>query len=168
MAVTDMRPVKQQRRARAIAMSPDEVDAFLRSERTCRVATVGADGRPHLAPLWFVWDGTCVWLNSIVRSRRWADLAREPRLSPVVDGGIEFHELHGVEISGRAIPVGEVPRGPEPHEELTTPEALFARKYSGSDSFVADGRHGWLRIDVEKIISWDFRKNPALRAADGS
>ena len=33
--------MKQQRRGKAIAMSDDERDAFLVSERTCRVATVG-------------------------------------------------------------------------------------------------------------------------------
>jgi nitroimidazol reductase NimA-like FMN-containing flavoprotein (pyridoxamine 5'-phosphate oxidase superfamily) len=35
-------------------MTPAEVDAFLSAEHTCRVATTGADGRPHVAPLWFV------------------------------------------------------------------------------------------------------------------
>jgi nitroimidazol reductase NimA-like FMN-containing flavoprotein (pyridoxamine 5'-phosphate oxidase superfamily) len=31
-------------------MTPDEVDAFLEEQRTCRVATVGAGG-PHATPL---------------------------------------------------------------------------------------------------------------------
>ena len=59
--------MKQQRRGKAIAMSDDERDAFLVSERTCRVATVGRDGAPHVTPLWFVWDGSALWLTSIVR-----------------------------------------------------------------------------------------------------
>ena len=33
----------RQRRGRRIAMSPAEVDAFLREERTCRVGTIGPD-----------------------------------------------------------------------------------------------------------------------------
>jgi hypothetical protein len=157
--------VKEQRRGRAIAMSREEIDAYLREARTCRVATVGADGRPHVAPLWFAWDGVNIWLNSIVRSQRWADLVRDPRVSLVVDGGLQFHELHGVEISGRVAVVGDVPRGSEPHPQLAGPECLFARKYASSDTFVPDGRHAWLRIDVEKLVSWDFRKNLALRPA---
>ena len=32
-----------------------------------------------------------------------------------------------------------------------------------SDEFGSDGRHGWLRVRPEKIVSWDFRKNPSLR-----
>ncbi len=159
-----VRPVRGQKRGRAIAMSPDEVDAYLRGERTCRVATAGADGSPHVAPLWYVWDGSRVWLNSLVRSQRWTDLARNPRISVVVDGGTEFHELHGVELSGRASVAGEAPRGTEPHDQLAEPERLFAAKYMGGGPFIPDGRHGWLRVDVEKLVSWDFRKNPALRS----
>ena len=82
----------RQRRGRAIAMTPAEVDEFLAAERTCRVATASRDGRPHVAPLWFVWDGTSLWLNSVVRSQRWTDLARDPRIAVVVDAGVQFRD----------------------------------------------------------------------------
>lgn len=138
-------------------MSPEEVDAFLREERTCRVGTVGADGGPHVSPLWFVWDGWALWLNSLTSSQRWTNLARDPRVAVVVDAGEEFTELRGVEINGRAGVVGEVPRTGEPVPALTEPERLFGDKYAGG-SFSYDGRHAWLRIVPEKIVSWDFRK----------
>jgi PPOX class probable F420-dependent enzyme len=149
---------RPQKRGRRIAMSDEERDAFLAAERTCRVATVGADGRPHVAPLWFVWDGGALWLHSIVRSQRWADLARDPRVAVVVDAGEEYGELRGVEIGGVATVVGEVPRGTADDPELAGPERMFARKYAGVDEFTPDGRHGWLRVEPEKIVSWDFRK----------
>ncbi|HVC72602.1 MAG TPA: pyridoxamine 5'-phosphate oxidase family protein, partial [Mycobacteriales bacterium] len=103
--------MREQRRARRIAMTPDEVDAFLAAERTCRVATAGADGRPRVVPLWFAWDGRALWLTSLVRSQRWTDLARDPRVAVVVDTGDAYGELRGVEIAGTAAPVGDVPRG---------------------------------------------------------
>jgi len=138
-------------------MSPEERDAFLTAERTCRVATIGANCRPHVTPLWFVWDGTSLWLTSLVRSQRWADLERKNRVAVVVDGGHEFMELCGVELQGVAVPVGEVPRTGEPVAELETPERLFGEKYAGGE-MRHDGRHAWLRITPEKIVSWDFRK----------
>ncbi len=70
--------MKEQRRSRAIAMTPDEVDAFLAQERTCRVATNGTNG-PHATPLWYVWHGGALWLTSLSRSQRWVDLARGRR-----------------------------------------------------------------------------------------
>jgi hypothetical protein len=150
--------VKEQRRSRRIAMSPDERAAFFGEERTCRLATVRADGT-HLSALWFVWDGNALWVTSIVKSQRWTDIERNPRVSVLVDSGHDFGELRGVELSGRAEPVGEVPRVGEPNAELTVPEQLFADKYGGG-TFHHDGRHAWLRIVPEKIVSWDFRKIP--------
>lgn len=138
-------------------MTDTERDAFLAAERTCRVATVRGDGAPHVTPLWFAWDGSALWLTSIVRSQRWTDLASDPRISVVVDAGTEYDELRGVEIQGRAEVVGEVPRTGEPAPELEVPEQLFADKYTGGTMF-HDGRHAWLRIVPDKIVSWDFRK----------
>jgi hypothetical protein len=159
MTESELRP---QRRGRKIAMTQEELDAFLASERTCRVATIGADG-PHATPLWFGWDGTYLWLYSIVRSQRWTDLQRDPRIGVTVDSGVEYLELKGVEITGTVDVVGDAPRKGEPVAELAEIEKQFARKYmSGPDApneqMYHDGRHGWLRVTPEKIASWDFRK----------
>ena len=158
-----MSELKAQKRSVAISMTPEERDAYLIDERVCRVASVGADGNPHVTPLWFIWDGTHFWLNSIVKSQRWVDLQRHPNIAIVVDGGREFFELHGVEIEGSVAVIGEVPREVTLNPELAPIELAFARKYANSESFHVDGRHGWLRVTPTKITSWDFRKNPALR-----
>ncbi|WJV50171.1 pyridoxamine 5'-phosphate oxidase family protein [Streptomyces flavofungini] len=147
-----------QRRGRRIMMTPDEVDAFLAAERTCRVATVSADGAPHVSALWFAWDGTSLWLYSITRSKRWAELRRDPRVAVVVDAGEQYGELRGVELTGTAEVVGETPRTGEPCPELDLPEQLFARKNFGMEQMVHDGRHAWLRLTPDAIASWDFRK----------
>ena len=148
--------VKDQRRGRKIAMTPEERDQFLARERTCRVATAGG-GAPHVTPLWFAWDGTSLWLTSLVNSQRWTDLQRDPRVSAVVDAGDGYMELRGVELRGRAVPVGEAPRTGETVAELEVPERIFADKYAGGRVH-HDGRHAWLRITPDKIVSWDFRK----------
>jgi hypothetical protein len=148
---------KQQRRGRKIAMTWEELDAFLREERMCRVATVGADGRPHNSPLWFVWDGSALWLNSIVKSQRWANLERNPHVSVIIDAGHEFGELRGAELIGSVEQVGEVPRTSAPNAQLERPERLFGDKYANG-TFFADGRHAWLRLPPETVVSWDFRK----------
>lgn len=138
-------------------MTKAELDAFLTGERTCRVATAGPMG-PHVTPLWYVWDGTALWLSSVVRSQRWTDLAREPRVAVLVDAGEQYGELRGAELRGRIEIAGEVPRTGAPDETLAGPELLFARKYIGGDVMYHDGRHAWLRLVPEKITTWDFRK----------
>ncbi|MGW0998631.1 pyridoxamine 5'-phosphate oxidase family protein [Streptomyces sp. NPDC002523] len=150
--------VTQQRRGRKIMMTPGELDAFLAAQRTCRVATVSADGAPHVSALWFTWDGTSLWLYSVVRSARWAQLRRDPRVAVVVDSGEEYGQLRGVELSGRVEFVGEAPRTGQLCAELDVPEALFARKNFGMDEMPHDGRHAWARLTPQKTVSWDFRK----------
>lgn len=149
--------MQQQRRGRRISMSPDERGAFLDEERICRVATV-SNGRPHVVPLWFVWDGESLWLNSVVKSQRWTDLERNPAVSVVVDAGHGYGELRGVELSGDVEVVGDVPRSDAPDATLADPERRFADKYSGGGPFRSDGRHAWLRLRPSKVTSWDFRK----------
>jgi hypothetical protein len=139
-------------------MTPDELDRFLTEQRTCRVATTGPSG-PHATPLWFAWHGGALWLTSLVRSQRWADLRRDPRIAAVIDAGESYAELRGVELRGRVEVVGEVPRTGEPVPELEGPERAFAGKYGGG-VLEHDGRHGWLRLVPDRITSWDFRKLP--------
>ena len=153
--------VQEQRRGRKIAMSEQELNDFLTAERTCRVATVSPQG-PHNTPLWFVWDGAALWLTSIVKSQRWTDLQRDPRVAVIVDAGEQYNELRGAELRGRVEVVGEAPRTGEPNEELAPVELLMARKYHGSDTVHYDGRHAWLKLVPEKITSWDFRKLASL------
>ncbi|MER5794848.1 pyridoxamine 5'-phosphate oxidase family protein [Streptomyces sp. NPDC001980] len=147
-----------QRRGRKIMMTPGELDEFLTTQRTCRVATVSASGAPHVSALWFAWDGTSLWLYSVVRSQRWKDLSRDPRVAVVVDSGEEYDQLRGVELRGTVEFVGEVPRTGELVAELDYIETVFARKNFGLDEMPHDGRHAWARLTPTKIASWDFRK----------
>ena len=87
---------------------------------------------------------------------------RDPRVSIVIDGGDGYMELHGVELIGRVELVGEAPRGADPNDELAGPEQAFGDKYSGG-VWTPDGRHAWVRLVPDKIVSWDFRKLPTAR-----
>lgn len=153
-AMPDITP---QRRARRIAMSDAERDAFLAEQRVCRVASVDAHGDPHVTPLWFVWDGAHLWLHSIVRAQRHANLLRNPRVAVVVDAGHDYVELRGVEFHGTVHAAGDQPyTGGD--ERLEAIAAQFAAKYWDGAAFPHDGRHGWLRIDPDRQYTWDFRK----------
>ncbi|MGX7680184.1 pyridoxamine 5'-phosphate oxidase family protein [Jatrophihabitans sp. DSM 45814] len=153
-----------QRRGRSIAMDENELNDFLGQERVCRVASVTIDG-PHVSPLWFVWDGTSLWLHSVVKSQRWRDLERDPRIAAVIDGGEAYGELRGVELRGSVVVVGDVPRVGGDSAELEPVEALWSAKYSGGAAMTYDANHAWLRLTPAKVTSWDFRKFAAAAAA---
>ena len=72
------------------------------TERTCRVATVGADG-PHATPLWYIWHDVARYGST--RSRA----ANAGRIFGPTHGSAssstpaqEYAELRGVEITGRS------------------------------------------------------------------
>lgn len=155
---------KQQKRGKKIAMTADEINAFLSERKICRVGTIKGSGQPHVTALFFAWDGQSIWLYSITGSQRWKNLINDPRVSILVDSGEEYFELRGVEMSGEVEQVGEIPRVGEKAdglEGLEAVEKIYAEKYNKSDEMTYDGKHAWLRLTPKKIVSWDFTKLPA-------
>jgi hypothetical protein len=157
--MTSLPRLRPQRRGRRISLSDAERDAFLEEQATARVATAGLSG-PHVAPMWFVWAQSSIWLYSLLRSQRWADIERDARVAIVADAGEDYSDLRGVEISGVATLVGEVPRVGLPNLELEAIERSFEAKYGGdvAGTMVHDQQHAWLRVEPTEIASWDFRK----------
>jgi len=86
-----------------ITMTSDEVAAFLAEGRkVLQVATLGMDGSPHLAPMWYVVADGKVVFRSFTKSQKIVNLDRDPRLSVLVESGETYAELQGVMIKGSA------------------------------------------------------------------
>ena len=67
-------------------MTPEEYRSFLTTgTRTAKLATVGADGRPHVVPIWFVLDGDTVVFTTGERSAKALHMRRNPRVAFCVD-----------------------------------------------------------------------------------
>lgn len=67
-------------------MSPAEWRAFLLERpRTASLATVRADGRPHVAPVWFELDGDTVVFTTWHGSIKGRNMRRDARVSLCVD-----------------------------------------------------------------------------------
>ena len=67
-------------------MTPDETRAILLAgTRTAALATVRADGRPHVAPVWFTFDGDDLLFNTGETTVKGANLRRDRRVALMVD-----------------------------------------------------------------------------------
>lgn len=63
-----------------------ECRAFLLSgTRTGKLATVRADGRPHIAPIWFVLEGDTIIFNTGRNTVKGINMRREARVCLCVD-----------------------------------------------------------------------------------
>jgi hypothetical protein len=70
----------------ASPMTPEQIRAFLsHGRRTGKVATARADGRPHVAPIWFVLDGDDIVFMTGADTVKGKSLQRDPRVALVVD-----------------------------------------------------------------------------------
>ncbi len=86
-----------------ITMTPDEVLTFLaEGAKTLQVATIGRDGSPHLAPMWFVLDDGRIVFRSFTKSQKIVNLRRDPRVTLLVEEGTSYETLKGVMIKGTA------------------------------------------------------------------
>ncbi len=72
-----------------MARLTDEQRAFLLGEpgraRTAKVATIRADGRPHVAPVWIALDGDTIVFTTGEATSKGKNLRCDPRISLCVD-----------------------------------------------------------------------------------
>jgi PPOX class probable F420-dependent enzyme len=148
-----------------ITMSPDEIREFLTTGHTLQVATLGKDGAPHLAPMWFVMDGDSVVFRSFTKSQKIVNLQRNPRLTVLHERGLAYAELQGVMIRGtgkliddpayvletyRLLAAKYPMVGPEPVDlDDEALEAAFGRFAPKNTAVV---------VEPDKIITWDHTK----------
>lgn len=151
-----------------ITMSQDEQAAFLEAGMTLIVTSLGRDGRPHTAPMWyFVADGKVVF-RSFTKSQKIVNLRRDPRITVLVERGVAYADLQAVMIQGTARLIdgaydpayllesyrrlaAKYPMvGPDPIDlDPTALEAAFGRFAPKNTAVI---------VEPQKVVSWDHHK----------
>lgn len=146
-----------------IRMTDDEVAAFLDERRTLILTSLGVDGRPHTVPMWFVVDRGDLLTWTYRTSQKARNLARDPRVSLLVEAGETYDQLRGVLVSADA----EVIDDPD---EVAAVGLAIGLRYAGSptDAAAIAGIETFTRQQAEKRVahrfrpltttSWDHRK----------
>jgi len=146
-------------------MSDGERARYLEDGHTIVVGSVGRDGMPHLAPMWYVMQDGRIVFRSFTKSQKIVNLQRDPRITVLLESGEAYEELRGVMIRGRAVLIDDPAHtlrvygllaakyamvGGQPvtldDDEL---EATFGRFASKNTSVV---------VEPERIASWDHTK----------
>ncbi len=71
-------------------------------QESLQVATINRDGTPHLSTLWFdVVEGDIVF-ETFTKSQKIKNLERDPRISCLLEDGLVYEELRGIQINGTA------------------------------------------------------------------
>lgn len=132
-------------------MTVAEYKEFLMTgTRTGKLSTVRDDGRPHVAPIWFVLDGDTLVFTTWHKSVKAANMRRDPRVSICVDEEIPPYAFVIVE--------GTVTITEEPKERLYWATRI-ADRYMGSDLAEAYGQRNSVegelvvRLEPSKVIA---------------
>jgi PPOX class probable F420-dependent enzyme len=129
----------------------DDVIAFLsEGTRTAKVGYLAADGRPLVAPVWFVVDDGQIVFNTGRDTAKGRALVRDPRITVCVDD--ERPPFSFVQIQGTAT------LGEDPAELLSTATRIGGR-YMGADRAEEFGRRNGVpgelivRLAPTKVIA---------------
>ncbi|MGU3435718.1 PPOX class F420-dependent oxidoreductase [Actinomycetes bacterium M1A6_2h] len=124
------------------AVSDPDVSAFLSAgTRTGKLGWVAKDGRPLVAPIWFVVEGEDIVFNTGADTAKGRAIARDPRVVLSVD--LEEPPYAFVQIQGRAVTTTD------PDELLRTATDI-ARRYMGPDRAEEFGRRN--AVEGELVI----------------
>jgi PPOX class probable F420-dependent enzyme len=134
-------------------MTVDQCRRFLSNgTRTAKIATVRADGRPHVVPVWFLLDGDSIVFTTGKNSVKGRNLRRDPRVSVCVDD--ESMPFAMVAIEGTA-KLSESPA------ELLAWATRLAARYVGDDRAAEFGRRNGtpgemlVRVPMDKVTAFD-------------
>lgn len=141
-----------------IVMTPDEITEFVATSRTGTLATIGADGQPHLVAMWYgVLDGE-IWLETKAKSQKAVNLVRDARFTFLIEDGDTYDTLRGASFEGHA-------------EIIDDPETCFRvgvsvwERYTGpySEDMKAGvemmmNKRVAVRLVATRTRSWDHRK----------
>ncbi|HET6817628.1 MAG TPA: PPOX class F420-dependent oxidoreductase [Mycobacteriales bacterium] len=141
-----------------IVLTDDELQQLLAGSRTMTMATIGADGQPHLVAMWFALIDGDVCFETKAKSQKAVNLRRDPRITCLVEDGTTYEDLRGAAIEGTAevtddpdllwrigVNIWERYYGPYTDDLKPMVEAMLNKRVA-------------VRVKTERIRSWDHRK----------
>lgn len=139
-------------------MSREQIDAFLAQPYLARIATVRPDGRPHVVPIWFWWDGTSAYMETPPDSVKATNLRHNPHCALTVDiteGGLRFAAV---------IMEGTVELLTDRQVQLEMATKVYT-KYLGEEGVqsptpqrMIHNEHVIIKFTPRHIVTWDDRR----------
>jgi nitroimidazol reductase NimA-like FMN-containing flavoprotein (pyridoxamine 5'-phosphate oxidase superfamily) len=134
-----------------------QIKEYLDRPLLARLATVDPQTmQPHVVPVWYLWDGTDLWISGFGSTRKFRELGLNAKCAVVIDSDESQADPRGVLMEGKA-------------ELITSPrqvvEEMSARiyiRYLGEDGVMEEEPQSWIhdpenlvaRIHPAKIHSW--------------
>jgi PPOX class probable F420-dependent enzyme len=140
-------------------MSDDEVASFLEGSRKVQLATINADGTPHLVTMFYGLDEGRIAFWTYAKAQKARNLERDPRVSCLVEAGDDYDQLRGVLLYG-------VARQVDDRDRVLDIGMMIARRMTPGvpddllSPYVEQTGRKRIAYVVErtKVVSWDHRR----------
>jgi hypothetical protein len=156
-----------------VRMSDAEVAQMLAAGRKVQLATISPDGYPHLVTMYYTLIDGKIAFWTYRTSQKALNLARDPRISCLVESGEAYFDLRGVQIQGTVEtvtdPGAEYQIGLGVGRVMGNALAGAGAANASADSWAPDDavgeyvataarkRYGYI-VEPVKVISWDHAK----------
>ena len=77
-------------------------DDFLKSQKVLRLATIGKNKTPHIAPVWYRYVGKKIHIGTNTKTQKAKNVMKNNKVSFCVDVGINAPNIYGVMGQGEA------------------------------------------------------------------
>ncbi len=140
-----------------VMMTDAEVSDFLAQGRKVQLATIGPDGMPHLVTMYYALMDGQITFWTYRASQKALNLARDPRVSCLVETGEAYFDLRGVQVQGT------VRRIEDPEDVLRIGQAITtamtgAPEQAGDYVEQAARKRVGFAVEPARVISWDHAK----------
>jgi nitroimidazol reductase NimA-like FMN-containing flavoprotein (pyridoxamine 5'-phosphate oxidase superfamily) len=77
-------------------------DEFLKDQKVLRLATVGKNKTPHIAPVWYRYSGKKFYIGTNTKTKKAQNVKKNNKVSCCVDVGVNAPNIYGVLVQGNA------------------------------------------------------------------
>jgi len=144
-----------------ITLTEDEQRELIERERVAVVSSIGPRGWPHSMPLWYVPRDGEIWTWTFAKSQKVKNLERDPRATLLIETGVEYGELRGVQIEAEAELIRDLDRIVDFAKDLTVRYSDGIESVEG-DAVAALEAQAPKRVAIhfhpQRVASWDHRK----------
>ena len=149
-----------------VQMSDAEVAAMLAGNRKVQLATINPDGYPHLVTMYYSLVDGKIAFWTYRTSQKALNLARDPRISCLVETGEAYFDLRGVQVQGVVetitdpdevykigLAIGDVVGGGSASSDASLPGDAINEYVANA----ARKRYAYI-VEPRRVISWDHTK----------
>jgi nitroimidazol reductase NimA-like FMN-containing flavoprotein (pyridoxamine 5'-phosphate oxidase superfamily) len=139
--------------AMAGRLTDDEVNAYLDSRPGwIMLTTIGRDRYPHTVPIGYFRLGDEIYMGCRAGTQKLKNIARNPRVSLLLESGATMRDIRGVMIQGEA----DVLTSPDDVLRLSREAARLRGTPDAELPTAPRPNAAYIRVRRHRVISWDY------------